>query len=1151
MKTTIRFSILAALVAVATPLFAADAILPLAFEVNEGQWNDEIRFLARGRAGLVALQERGAVLLPSAPGATAVRMEIVGESSRPTVEGIDPLPHLTNHFIGGDPAEWRRNVRSYRRVLYRQVYKGIDAVFHSGPSGELEYDFVVHPGSDPRKIRLRFDGATGVAIDKGDLVIRTAGDSIRMMRPVAYQSIDGNRSEVAVDYQMFSRRMIGFAVGKYDRSRELIIDPVVLGYSTFLGGSGDEIGTSIAVDADRNVYVAGTTMSADFSIKGGIRTAIAGGRDAFVTKLTPAGDRILFSTFIGGSGDETGRPSIAVDSRGDVYLAASTQSADFPTTEGAPQRVFGGGNADAFVLKLSSDGSRLLFSTYLGGEAGDHGNGMAIDPLRDIYVGGATSSLRFPVTAGAYQTTLRGTRNGYVAKLRVDPPSLVYATYLGGAADTTLGLELAVDAAGAAYLTGRTQSADFPTTAGALQTSFGGAGLDFGDGFVSKISPDGSQLVYSTYLGGSSGESVEGIAVDSTGAAFVTGLTYSTNFPTTPGSFQPRHGGGDADNFVAKLSPEGDRLVFSTYLGGNNSEQANAIAADRIGNVHVSGTTSAADFPTTADALSRVRQGTTDGFVSILSRDGAQLLYSTYIGGTAPSGGPQDNLWGLTVDGGGNTWIVGQTRSTDFPVTPGALQPAHRGSDDAYVAKFTAQRQRPEGEMRVIPVVGSTPGALGSFFKTSVQLHNPLAETIVGRLVFHPQGQAGTEVDPWLDYLVAPGETIAISDILPSMGQSGVGSLDLFASQEQVPRSVVRIFNDAGEAGTTGMSEEQMRPAEVLQAGTTGVLIAPPSMIASRFNVGLRTLAAGASISGSVQDADGAVVHIFAREYPADFFVQGSARDVVGVVPPANGSISFRIDSGSAIVYGSTIDNISQDPSLQIARGIDSVTGEMRVLPVVASTPGLLGSFFKTTLQLHNASTSEISGRLVFHRQGASGSDGDPSLSYALRPGQTIAYDDLLPAMGLGGVGSVDLASASGPLPLTVARIFNDAGALGTTGMTQDQIALHEFLGVGDESVLIAPPDPARARFNIGVRTLGAGATITATVRNSAGVVVHTVTKSFPPIFLSQLSAAAFLGVPLRESDTIRLRVDAGSAVVYGATNDNVTQDPSLQIARR
>jgi hypothetical protein len=1133
---------------------AAEPHWPLAFESNAGQWRAEVRFVARGLAGTVALETEGAVLRPAQGGGDAVRMTFDRAQGPAEVVGLDALGQKAHYFIGSDPSRWHRDVTTFRRVIYRDIYPGIDALFHTGTSGELEYDFIVRPGSDPGTIGLRFDGARSVDLtEEGELLVRAGSRPIRMKAPVLYQVVDDATVQIAGDYRLTGERSVGFRIGDYDRSRELVIDPIVLGYSTFLGGSGADMASAIAIDADRNVYIAGHTTSADFPLHGGSPKATAGDRDAFVVKLNPAGDQILFSTFIGGSGNESLSPRIAIDSRGDIYLAGQTSSTDFPLTADALQSHFAGGASDAYLVKLSGDGSQLLFSTYFGGEAADPLNGMAIDPKRNVYIAGSTFSSQLPITPGAFQSTRRGPRDAWVAKLRLDPPAVIYATYLGGS-DETFGSGLAVDAAGAAYLAARTLAADYPVTPGAAQTIFGGAGtggLRTGDAVVTKLHPNGSSLVYSTYVGGASGEIATAIFVDRSGSAFLTGLTYSKNFPVTAGVFQSQHGGGDADNFVTKIAPEGDRFIFSTYLGGNNSEQANGIAVDRMGFVHVAGTTSSSDFPTTSDALSRARKGENDAFVSIMSHDASQLLYSTFLGGTAPAGAPQDNLFAVAVDDAGATWVVGETRSTDFPLTAGAVQPAHRGMEDVFITKFAALLDRPEGELRVIPVAGSTPGALGSFFKTSLQLHNPRSETIAGRFVFHPQGSPGKAGDPFFDYVIAAGETIAISDLLPAMGESGLGSLDLATAEGHMPVTMIRIYNDGGPAGTTGMSQEVILDREILHPGQTGVLIAPPSFAEARFNIGVRSLADGVSLTLTVRRSDGGVVHTAVRSYPPDYFEQRSAVEFVGVTLSGNDTVALHIESGSAVIYGATTDNITQDPSLQLARTVDSAPGESRILPVIGSTPGAFGSYFKTAVQFHNPGESRIAGRIVYHPQAAAGSAADPAMDYELGPGETIAFGDLLPSMGLSGLGSADIISTEGPLPLSVIRVFNDGGELGTTGLTEDQISLSDVLREGDESVLLAPSDPARARFNIGIRTVEEGATITATVRSAWGAVVREVTKSFPAIYFEQMPATVLLGVELEGNESIRLRVDAGGAILYGATTDNITQDPTMKVARR
>nr|MDQ5871362.1 hypothetical protein [Acidobacteriota bacterium] len=312
------------------------------------------------------------------------------------------------------------------------------------------------------------------------------------------------------------------------------------------------------------------------------------------------------------------------------------------------------------------------------------------------------------------------------------------------------------------------------------------------------------------------------------------------------------------------------------------------------------------------------------------------------------------------------------------------------------------------------------------------------------------------------------------------------------------------------------------------------------------------TLGDGASLTITVRRSNGTVSQTLTRSYPGSFFEQRSAADFLGIPPGPNDSIALRIDSGSAVLYGATTDNITQDPSLQLARAVDSVVGETRpFLLVVGSTPGALGSFFKTSVQLHNPGSAPVSGRLIYHTQGASGSDADPSLAYSLQPGETVSYDDLLPAMNRSGLGNVDLISTSGPPPLSVARIYNDAGERGTTGMTEDQASSVNVLGRGDEGILLTPPDPVKARFNIGIRTLGEGATITMTIRTAFGNVVKTVTKNFDPVFFTQIAASALLETELRGNESVTLRFDAGSAIVYGATIDNITQDPTLKVVRR
>jgi hypothetical protein len=438
-------------------------------------------------------------------------------------------------------------------------------------------------------------------------------------------------------------------------------------------------------------------------------------------------------------------------------------------------------------------------------------------------------------------------------------------------------------------------------------------------------------------------------------------------------------------------------------------------------------------------------------------------------------------------------------------------------------------------ETFVVPAVASTPGALGSFFKTAVQLHNPTAAPISGDLTYHAGGISGATDDPVLSYELSSGQTIDFADLLPRTGTA--------------PVATIRIFNDAGEAGTTGMTEELVRPGEALEAGKTGILIAPPEPSRARYNIGVRSLAFGTAFNFTVRDANGAVRTTGSKFFPPSYFAQQSADAFLGIPLLANDTISFAVTGGSVIVYGATTDNTTQDPSLQFARAIRPGSDPRRTIAAVAAAPGVNESLFKTTLQLHNPGTTAISGRLIFHPAATSGSDADPSVTYNLGPGATVSYPDVLAVFQRTGLGSLDLVSTTGPVPLAVARVFNDGGIRGTTGFSVDALRPEDALQAGQTGVLIAPADPAVTRFNVGIRTLAA-VSLTIVVRNRDGAVVRTETKFYPANYFEQVGGAAFAGGPIGPNDTVAITVGAGSAIVYGAATDNKTQDPAMQVAR-
>src|SRR2546422_760404 len=630
-------------------VLAAYGKLPLSFEANDGQADPQVKFLSRGSGYTLFLTSTEAVLTltkadayakrrisgeatlsePEKRAGTVLRMKLLGANPAPAVAGVGKLPGKSNYFVGNDPKKWRANVLTYAKVEYRDVYPGVNLVYY-GNQRQLEHDFVVSPGADPKAITLAFEGMDGVAIDGlGDLVLRADGGGVRLRKPFVYQEQDGQRAVIPTRYVLKAERQVAFEVAAYDATKPLIIDPV-LAYSTYLGGSGGDQGFGVAVDAVGNAYVTGFAGSSDFpTTAGAFQTAFGGGEaDAFVTKLNPTGSALVYTTYLGGDGFDQGH-GIAVDATGNAYVTGQTFSTNFPTTTGTVQPGFSGVSSiigDAFVTKLNATGSALVYSTYLGGGDDDEGFGMAVDATGNAYVTGQTLSTNFPTTADTVQPGFAGTIDAFMTKLNPTGSGLVYSTYLGGDSDD-LGNGIAVDATGNAYVTGLTFSTNFPTTPGAFQTTPKFAS----DAFVVKLNAAGTALVYSTYLGGDGFDQGHGIAVDAEGNAYATGGTSSTNFPTTTGAFRTTFG-GRSDAFVTKLNGDGSALVYSTYLGGFSSDRGNAIAVDAAGNAYGAGLTFSTNFPTTPGAVREAFGGTSDAFVTKLNPAGTALDYSALPG---------------------------------------------------------------------------------------------------------------------------------------------------------------------------------------------------------------------------------------------------------------------------------------------------------------------------------------------------------------------------------------------------------------------------------------------------------------------------------------------------------------------------------------
>jgi hypothetical protein len=657
--------------------------LPLHFEPNVGQTDGRVRFLARGGGMTAFFTDAETVMLLGRSEQTVVRMRLENAGQPRRMVGLEKMPGVSNYFIGNEPAKWLTDVPHYGRIEYAGVYPGIDVVWY-GNQRQLEYDFVVAPGADAKQIQVAYDGVESAKVDAhGDLILLTALGPIRQQKPRVYQEIGGKRVEVGASYAIVARNRVSFELAKYDRRRELRIDPVVLVYSTYLAGNGADFGLGIAVDASGSAYITGYTSSTNFPIVSAAQTSYGGKSDVFVTKLTPAGSGVVYSTYLGGSDADEGA-GIAVDGSGSAYVTGFTYSIDFPTTNSPIQRSNGttNGGTNAFVTKLTPAGSGLMYSTYLGGTKSDYGQGIALDATNAAYVTGVASSADFPLQSAIQGTYGGGSSDAFVAKLSPAGTSLVYSTFLGGSgADGGQGI--AVDTSGSAYVTGYTASiTDFPHV-----SYLPGFGVNQGstDAFVTKLNPAGTGLVYSTYLGGANFDSGHAIAVDAGGSAYVTGYTQSANFPIAS-AYQSVFQGGSGDAFLTKLAPAGNALTYSTYLGGNGDDQGFGIAVDGTGSAYVTGYTASSNFP--IESPIQTSQGGEDVFVTRFNLAGNGLVYSTFLGGSGADIG-----YAIAIDAAGSAYVTGSTSSINFP-TASAYEGPLPG-DHAFVSKLSVAAVSP------------------------------------------------------------------------------------------------------------------------------------------------------------------------------------------------------------------------------------------------------------------------------------------------------------------------------------------------------------------------------------------------------------------------------------------------------------------------
>ena len=772
-----------------------------------------------------ALFERRCIKGHQAP--SVLRMKLVGANANAKVAGLEELPGKANYFIGNDPKKWRTNVATYAKVKYKDVYPGVDLVYY-GNEGKLEYDFVVAPGADPRAIAFGIEtgkSSTDNLKSKmrrdadGDLVVEADSGEVRFHKPVVYQeqwpvtsdewqditdhgrrttdalslhSSPGTRHFLEGRYVLTADNGVRFEVPRYDKSRPLVIDPV-LSYSTYLGGSANDFGLGITVDSSGNAYVVGDTGSTNFPTVNPFQASLKGTSSAFVTKINAAGTALMYSTYLGGSGNFDRGEGIAVDSSGNAYVAGTTDSTDFPTANPF-QATCGGGCA--FVTKFNAAGSALVYSTYLGGSINNFGHGISVDSLGNAYVTGGTSSTDFP-TVNPFQATCGncagGFENAFVTKFNAAGSALVYSTFLGGSGNNNSeGRGIAIDSSGNAYVTGFTFSTNFPT-ANAFQARCGGSCN--GNAFVTKFNAAGSALVYSTYLGGSGGEDfASGIAVDSSGNAYVTGGTSSTDFPTV-NPFQATCGGGCA--FVTKFNAAGSALVYSTFLGGSVGR---GIAVDSSGNAYVAGAAGSTNFPV-VNAFQARCGGSCNGnaFVTKFNTSGSALVYSTYLGGSG-----DDSALGIAVDSSGNAYVAGAAGSTNFPVV-NAIQSTSGGPSDGFVAKIsTPVTLSPPGPFAP-EVVGTTSSAQAvSLTNTSGASLNISGIAANGDFAVATNGTTCSTSSP---LAVSANCTIDVT-FTPTTSGSRTGALTITDSAGDSPQMAVLVGTgeDFGVAVASGSS---------------------------------------------------------------------------------------------------------------------------------------------------------------------------------------------------------------------------------------------------------------------------------------------------------------------------------------------------------
>jgi len=1024
-------------------------------------------------------------------------LRIHPENANPNarIVGLDPLEGKTNYFLGNDPAKWVRDLTGYARVKYESVYPGIDLIYYGNDEGQLEYDFVVAPGANPDLIKVKIDDADGVEVDaSGDLVIKTAIGEIRQRRPHVYQQRWGIQQDVAASYALNADHEVIFKLASYDARTDLVIDPQLI-FSTLLGGSGAEQLTGLAVDGTGNIYVGGHTTSLDFPLAGALQLSkTSGNRSVFVSKLNSTGTALIYSTYLGGNGDDPGF-RLTVDSAGNAYVVGATNSSNFPTRN-AFQAINAGGY-DAFLAKLNPSGNSLLYSTYIGGSGFDNSQGIAVDANGNAWVSGMTGSDNLPLRNATQNTRAGGFDSFTIRldTNQSGPPSVIYSTYFGGNGDDNgVGVivdgGVAVDAAGNAYITGSTSSSNLPTmnpfqaayggntdffivkrdTNGAIvystyvggnanDASFGIAADGSGNAYVAavttssnfptrnpyqaalaggadaavvKVDPNGT-LVFSTYLGGTSDESAQRVAVDSNGNVYVGGNTSSQNFPTTPDRLQA-YGGGIGDAWIAELGPGGNTLLYSTFIGGSGGDVTLGLAVDAQGNIYVGGYGDSTLFPTTAGVVQPVfRGGGGDAFLVKFGPSAKTTLTLSIPGGGA--------ITGSTLGTGDVVQAGYATANISAGGTPYGTAVFSLTQNNTVVSEVGVPASPPTNHARIFIDFGTgviaAPGEGPVNIDTGLAVANTTATVanitftlrdLNGQTVASGNGSlpAGSHRARFIDQLVQ----LASNFNLPADFSSTTrfGTLDIASSQ---PLSIVALRLTTNQRGETLFTSTPI--ADLNSPAVTTPLYFPQIVDGGGYNTALILV----NTSGSTETG---TVRTFADDGSALVVrpVNGTAGAQFPYSIPANGAVVLATDGSPQTVNigwvqltptsgstpsGAGVFRLRQNGILITESGVPSAPPTTHARVYIDKSGG-----HDTGLAIGNPGNSNLNLTLTAYQTNGTSVIGSTNATLNANGHAGRFAGEFVPAVPAGFTGVLDISSATPFAALTLRSLTNSRG---------------------------------------------------------------------------------------------------------------------------